>query len=251
MELLDQPDDPGTLDELEVQWISDLNTFKGGLNVCAGGKSVTGYLHTEEAKVKMSGKVYSDETRAKMSASAKKRVYPESARIAARLRSGVKNHNATATEEEIAAMKQDLWNGDAVKTVADRYGRLVSYVSHIKTEVSWTSVPWPIGPACEPNTRELIAAAGRGRTHSQETKKQMAATAKAFYATEEGKASAAKRARPGSSNSQAIMTEDTVREMRALHASRGVTYRALGKQFGVTDGAASGICRRKTWKHVE
>lgn len=251
MELLEQPQDPADLDDLEVKWIAALNTFKGGLNVCAGGKSITGYVHTEETKAKMALRVYSEETRAKMSASAKKRSIPELARIRRRELQGVKHHGATATEEEIRDIKEALWNGESVNQVAERCGRTPSYISHISTDRKWWSVPWPIGPRREPPTRELIAAAGRGRTHSQETKKQVAETAKAFYATEEGKAAAAKRARPGSSNSQAIMTEDTVRQMRALHAAGGITYRALGKQFGVTDGAASGICRRKTWKHVE
>lgn len=251
MQLLDQPDDPGSLDDLEVQWIAALNTFKGGLNVCAGGKSITGYVHTEETKAKMALRVYSEETRAKMSASAKKRPIPELAKIRRRELQGVKHHGATSTEDEIREIKHALWDGHSVSQVAERFGKTPSYISHISTDRKWWSVPWPMGPRREPPTRELIAAAGRGRTHSQESKDKMAATAKAFYATEEGKAAAAKRARAGSSNSQAIMTEDTVREMRALHAAGGITYIALGKQFGVTDGAASSICRRKTWKHVE
>lgn len=46
------------------------------------------------------------------------------------------------------------------------------------------------------------------------------------------------------------MTPDKVVELRMLRAS-GWTYKKLGHRFGISDNAASDICRRKTWAHIQ
>jgi hypothetical protein len=45
------------------------------------------------------------------------------------------------------------------------------------------------------------------------------------------------------------LTENKVREMRALYAD-GMTSADLGRMFNVTPENASYVCRRVTWKHV-
>lgn len=45
------------------------------------------------------------------------------------------------------------------------------------------------------------------------------------------------------------LTEDNVREMRALFA-QGVSAYRLGKQFGVTKRTATQVTRRITWQHI-
>lgn len=48
----------------------------------------------------------------------------------------------------------------------------------------------------------------------------------------------------------AKMTEDDVRDIRALRQATGMQYRQIAKQYGVTDSCIRAICHRKNWKHV-
>lgn len=49
----------------------------------------------------------------------------------------------------------------------------------------------------------------------------------------------------------AKLTEEAVREIRARHACGGISFGALGREFGVTEGAIRLVVQRKNWKHVE
>lgn len=53
----------------------------------------------------------------------------------------------------------------------------------------------------------------------------------------------------GERNGQARLTAEQVRQIRARHAAGGVSYAALGAEYGVRDTAISRIVRRKRWAH--
>ncbi len=48
----------------------------------------------------------------------------------------------------------------------------------------------------------------------------------------------------------ARLTEQQVRDIRAIRLSKGVTYKTLATEHGVSRQAISMIVRRKVWKHV-
>lgn len=48
----------------------------------------------------------------------------------------------------------------------------------------------------------------------------------------------------------AKLTEDDVRRIRAEYASGNIFQEELAERYGVSEGAISGILRRKNWKHV-
>lgn len=58
------------------------------------------------------------------------------------------------------------------------------------------------------------------------------------------------RHRPGMTNEHAKLTDDLVREMRALHASVVISYSALGRRYGVSKHTALRIVKRQKWAHV-
>lgn len=54
----------------------------------------------------------------------------------------------------------------------------------------------------------------------------------------------------GEHHSQAYLTEEIVLALRDRHATTGMSYEALGREFGTTGVNASLIVRRKTWRHI-
>lgn len=55
---------------------------------------------------------------------------------------------------------------------------------------------------------------------------------------------------PGVKNAAAILTEDAVREMRALYSTKAFKQSELGAKFGVSQRTVSLVVRRQTWSHV-
>lgn len=53
----------------------------------------------------------------------------------------------------------------------------------------------------------------------------------------------------GTGNPRAKLTDDKVRKLRALRA-RGLTYRQLAAEFGISDVSARAAASRTTWTHV-
>ena len=53
----------------------------------------------------------------------------------------------------------------------------------------------------------------------------------------------------GAGNPRAKLTDDKVRQLRALRAD-GMTYRQLAAEFGISDVSACAAVNRKTWAHV-
>lgn len=54
----------------------------------------------------------------------------------------------------------------------------------------------------------------------------------------------------GEEQRDAKLTDQKVRDIRARYAAGGVTQRALGDEYGVSDVAIRNVIHRKTWKHV-
>lgn len=54
----------------------------------------------------------------------------------------------------------------------------------------------------------------------------------------------------GERNSQAIITEDIVRDIRKQHAS-GLGYKRLAKHFGLSWSLVREVATRRTWKHIQ
>lgn len=55
----------------------------------------------------------------------------------------------------------------------------------------------------------------------------------------------------GEASPVAKLTEVAVREIRAAHAAGGISKRALGARYGVSDATIGFIVRRETWAHVQ
>lgn len=54
----------------------------------------------------------------------------------------------------------------------------------------------------------------------------------------------------GERNANSVLTENLVREIRALHAATGMKFSPIGRKFGVSPTTIEAVVRRKTWKHV-
>lgn len=59
-----------------------------------------------------------------------------------------------------------------------------------------------------------------------------------------------KNHRRGEGTWKARLTEEKVREIRALYSGGGRTLRSLAKQFGVDDCTIGDVVHGRTWKHV-
>lgn len=57
------------------------------------------------------------------------------------------------------------------------------------------------------------------------------------------------RPQKGEENGLSKMTDEKVRELRALE-SQGIPQRTLARRFGISQPTVWNICRRNTWKHV-
>lgn len=54
----------------------------------------------------------------------------------------------------------------------------------------------------------------------------------------------------GSSRKQSSLTDDSIREIRAIYAKGGISQQKLGDQFGVSDTAIWHIVHNRSWTHV-
>lgn len=55
---------------------------------------------------------------------------------------------------------------------------------------------------------------------------------------------------PGESHGNSKVTEDDVRKMRELYASKKATQTGLAAQFGLSQASVWAILHRKTWNHI-
>lgn len=183
--VLEELDIPEMLNEAEIRWINKLNTFGSshGLNLSAGGSSLTGYKHSEETKRKLRGRVMSDGSRLKMSRAWAKSGMTEK-RLTAQRQRGLKNsgenhHNCQITFEIVLEIKKALWHGEPMSIVAKQFNVSKNTINHINHNRSWKHVPWPIGPRQKMRTTELRSQRASGRKHSEETKQKIRQNVKA------------------------------------------------------------------------
>lgn len=54
----------------------------------------------------------------------------------------------------------------------------------------------------------------------------------------------------GEGHTLAVLTEREVRAIRRIYAAGGVSQKALGKRFGVSEGNIYMITKGKTWRHI-
>lgn len=112
------------------------------------------------------------------------------------------------------------------------------------------------GAITDPAARARISAAHFGVKRSSETRAKQSASARercADPAERERLRSISNRKPPisrGTANTNAKLTEESVKEMRRLH-KEGVVGVELARRFGVTPQNVSYIVRRLAWSHVE
>jgi hypothetical protein len=58
------------------------------------------------------------------------------------------------------------------------------------------------------------------------------------------------RSATGERVATARLTEELVRQMRAIREATGISYAALGRRFGVSDVAARDVISRRTWAGI-
>lgn len=57
--------------------------------------------------------------------------------------------------------------------------------------------------------------------------------------------------RRGMESYGAKLTDEAVREVRALYEAGGWTHRSLGAQYGVSHHTIGQVVRRRSWRHVQ
>lgn len=241
------------LDEREVCWIAELQTFSReyseGLNLSVGGASVRGYKHSEESLRKMSGREYSQATRDKMSASAKLRgvdhLIPSRGMF-----KGEKSSNATLTDKEAAKVKSKLWDGAGIKETAEEFGVGANTINHLLQGRTWNHIPWPTDRPRTASTAHKRSSASRiGVPLSDETKERLSRSISAAW-DNPGRRDKASKALSGEGNPAAKLDEGDVRYIRA-EATKGRSYTDISKELGISSGCVSKVARRISWRHVE
>ena len=144
------------LQEREIYWIAELDTFKGdGYNLTAGGDGRTGSTHTEESKRKMSeskkgennpnfGKPLSAETKRKLSESNK----------------GVSNHTEESRRKLSAAMSgknNPMYGRKLVGEQNGMYGK--HHNAETKAKIAAKTSEFMTGRKQSPQQKKLRAAA--------------------------------------------------------------------------------------------
>lgn len=154
------------LNVVEIEFIEKFDSFNNGYNLTKGGEGNVGMKHTTESKSKigeknrlnMTGKKMSEETKLKMSESAKGYIKSEEHRenlsksLSGIVRSeetkdkcrkanqGSNQPNSKYTEEMIYDIKVKLKNGYTAKQINEEYGISIGYVYSIKGNRRWSHV---------------------------------------------------------------------------------------------------------------
>jgi hypothetical protein len=122
---------------------------------------------------------------------------------------GSAHQNSKLTEEMVIAIKGLLALGVYPKTLGEEFDVSSGTISQIRLEETWAHIPWPAGYV--PDSTSLH--------------------------------------RKGSLNTNSILTEELVREIRKKY-SKGYKQVDLAREYGVTRGTMSQLILGKTWKHV-
>lgn len=191
------------LDEAEARWITALDTLvdSGGYNIRAGGNSVRGYRHPEGSKTRVP-RPMSEETKAKL-------------RIASAANFGERSSSAKINNEMARKIKEELWAGQTIAQVVEKFGVGKGIVGSISNDSVWKHVPWPIGPRNRLNDRKYRPGQNAGEK-----------------------------------STSARFTENDVRTIRRLH-QEGMGYAEIGRQYETSGTNIRMICNRVTWKNVD
>lgn len=139
---------------------------------------------------------------------------------------GEKQGSAKITEAIVIELRR-RWPAESQKALAKEFGLTQGTVSAIVRRVSWTHVGG--GPKYENSRRRFR------RDHSEETRQKISRS-------KQGQST-------GENNGNSKLDADTVREILRLYATGKYLIKDLNEKFKTT--AASGIVRRKTWKHIQ
>jgi hypothetical protein len=97
------------------------------------------------------------------------------------------------------------------------------------------------------NRRDCVR---KGRTATGDRQGSRAHPETCTYGDRNGLRLHPERAAMGERNARAILNAGQVLSIRRAYASGGVTYKALGQQFGVSTSQVALIVQRKKWKHI-
>lgn len=131
------------LDKLEIEYINQYNSYKLGYNSTLGGHSKRGYKLSKEFSEKCKNRVYSIDTRNKMSTSAKNRVVSEETK--AKLRKSAIERNFSkyreiTTNVRNIAIKQTLGihvlQLDISLNIINRFDFISDAIKYIKDTIS-------------------------------------------------------------------------------------------------------------------
>ena len=143
-------------------------------------------------------------------------------------RAGLKNPAAKMTPEKVCEMRALRAQGKTVEALANEFGLSVPSAHKIVTLQSWTSVSSP---------------------HDDYLREHRYDLSKASHARK-GWSGGPRSPKRGSENGSAKISEDTVREIRAMR-STGAAYRAIGEKFSVSESLVAKIARKELWRHIE
>ena len=249
--VLETVEDAESLNDAEMRWIAEMGTFtpgrSWGLNLTAGGSSLTGYRHSEETRERMRGRTYSIETREKMSQSAKARGTAHLAVYSGTFK-GEKSPNARMSDDTAREVKGMLWDGFGLRETAEKFGLGLNTVAHLASGRTWAHVPWPTDrPRIASSASKRSAERRRGVPLPQETKEKMSRSISRSWDADRRARESARVS--GEGNPASKVTEDQVRYIRARTAE-GASYASLSDEIGVSSGCISRIARGLTWEHV-
>lgn len=230
----------------EIEWIAKLRAQGYDLvNTTNGGEGVFGYRKTPEQlaawAAKMRGRTsprkgvtLSEETRAKISAAQIGKEIPVETRmkISAALRGRPKSPEHAA---KVAAARR-----------GERRGPLSA---EIRAKLSAAN----LGRKHTPESRARMSTAQTGRTFSAETKALWSLQRTGAVLSTEHKAKIAaglaKAYADGRRGAQSKLSDDEVREVRAL-VDAGIPQRDIASAYGLSEGALSELKSGKSYRHV-
>ena len=131
------------LDKLEIEYIKQYNSYKSGYNSTLGGHSKRGYKLSKEFFEKCRNRIYSDDTRRKMSISAKNRIISEETRLKLRnsaIKRNFSRYRELTTSSRNKAIKKTLGvpvlQLDVNFNIINRFDSISDAIKYIKNSIS-------------------------------------------------------------------------------------------------------------------
>lgn len=169
------------------------------------------------------------------------------------------------TDERVMEIRRKHWDGVAMSQLARDYGLSNGGIRKIVRGETWTHLPVLGSPEMVRSDKQVrLTGPLVRRIHERlvtgVSRKDVAAEFGLTYATiatvakgdtwkHLGLAFPTGKAK-GSGAASAVLTEESVTEMRALYDSGKATIADLAKRFGVSWQTAEKAIHRKTWRHI-